>query len=349
MHPDIIIIGGGISGLASALELRQTGANVTLLERGEIGQESSWAGGGILYPLLPWDYIEPVNALVQHSLARYPDWIRSVQQHSRTDPEYRQTGMLVLPEFEQNKAAAWCADHHTDASLAQPFSQLPPGLWLPGVTQVRNPRLVRALYEAGRDIGVHFHTRTPVDDINIRQDRVESISCLGKKLQADHYILCSGAWSSTLLQNDCAQRDLKPIRGQMLLYKTDREILPTIVYQNGLYLIPRADGHILAGSTIEDAGFDKSSPQQTLDWLARRSGEIFPPLRELQPVRHWAGLRPGSRDNVPVISQHPRWQNMWLNIGHFRYGVTMAPGSANLLKQLISGEKPAINMLPYQA
>lgn len=349
MHSDVIIIGGGISGLSTALEFRLQGARVSVLERGVIGKESSWAGGGILYPLLPWDYVEPVNKLIQHSLKRYPAWIQTIQQYCQTDPEYRQTGMLVLPEFEQQRATSWCTQHDTRASISQPFNNLPSGLWLPDVSQVRNPRLVKALHEACLRLGVEFHTHSPVDNITIKHDQVSGIISQDKTLQAEHYIMCSGAWSSTLLNDICPQRDLKPIRGQMLLFKREPDDLPTILYQNGLYLIPRADGHILAGSTIEDAGFDKSSPPHTLDWLSRRSGEIFPPLAGQAAIQHWAGLRPGSRDNVPIISRHPRWPNLWLNTGHFRYGVTMAPGSADLLRQIFAGEPPAIDMLPYQA
>ncbi len=356
MHPgkshllsDFIIIGGGISGLATAFKLRSEGAAVTLLERNEIGRESSWAGGGILYPLLPWDYTDPVNLLTRHSLDLYPQWIADIAEHSATDPEYRTTGMLVLPQFDLPKARAWCEANNTPYSHTQPFPGLPQGLWLPNVTQVRNPRLVRALREACQNIGVKLHENTTVNHIYGAQEHVSHLIANGQEWHAEQYILCSGAWSSKLLDNILPQRDLKPMRGQMLLYKTEAGALPTILYQNSLYLIPRQDGHILAGSTVEDAGFDKSSPPETLSWLARRSGEIFPLLADLQPIHHWAGLRPGSRDNIPLISRHPGLQNMWLNLGHFRYGVTMAPGSADLLAQLIAGEKPPLNMMPYQA
>lgn len=349
MHSDFIIIGGGISGLATAFKLRSEGATVALLERNEIGRESSWAGGGILYPLLPWDYTDPVNLLTRHSLDLYQQWISDIAQHSETDPEFRTTGMLILPEFDLTRARTWCTTHNTTYEQAQPFAGLPPGLWLPNVAQVRNPRLVRALREACQNIGVTLHENTAVSHIDSKQGQVRHLTANGQEWRADQYIICSGAWSNSLLQNILPQRDLKPMRGQMLLYKTEAGTLPTILYQSGLYLIPRQDGHILAGSTVEDAGFDKSSPAGTLAWLARRSGEIFPALAGQNPIQHWAGLRPGSRDNIPLISRHPRLQNMWLNLGHFRYGVTMAPGSADLLVNLIQGKGAPFNMMPYQA
>lgn len=349
MQSDFIIIGGGISGLATAFTLRRAGASVTLLERNEIGRESSWAGGGILYPLLPWDYTDPVNALTSYSLDLYRQWIDDIGRHSQTDPEFRTTGMLVLSEFDRAKAQQWCDTHQTVHSLSRPFPTLPEGLWLPEVAQVRNPRLVRALREACQNLGVILHENTTVNHINSVRERVTHLTANGQEWRADKFILCSGAWSDALLHNILPQRELKPMRGQMLLYKTEPDTLPTILYQNGLYLIPRQDGHILAGSTVEDAGFDKSSPPETLTWLARRSGEIFPPLAGQKPIHHWAGLRPGSRDNIPLISRHPNLQNLWLNLGHFRYGVTMAPGSADLLAKLLAGDKPPLNMMPYQA
>jgi glycine oxidase len=134
----------------------------------------------------------------------------------------------------------------------------------------------------------------------------------------------------------------------MLLFKLSPGLLDTIFYRNGLYLIPRRDGHVLVGSTLEDVGFDKSTDEATLHRLHTEAAELLPTLRDVQPIRHWAGLRPGSPDNIPVIDRHPDFDNVYVNAGHYRYGVTLAPASAELLADLIEGHTPAIDPTPYR-
>ena len=124
-------------------------------------------------------------------------------------------------------------------------------------------------------------------------------------------------------------------------------MLDTIVYRNGLYLIPRRDGHVLVGSTLEDVGFDKSTDDATRLRLHAEAAELLPALADVQPVQHWAGLRPGSPDNIPIIDRHPDFENVFINAGHYRYGVTLAPASAELLIDLIEGNTPALDAEPY--
>jgi glycine oxidase len=137
----------------------------------------------------------------------------------------------------------------------------------------------------------------------------------------------------------------------MLLFKLSpeslRTSLPTIVLQNGRYLIPRQDGHVLAGSTLEWSGFDKSTTDSARQALLAFAAGILPALNERGVAQHWSGLRPGSPENVPLIAPHPEFANLFINSGHFRYGVTMAPGSAMLLADLIEGKQTAISAAPY--
>jgi len=154
--------------------------------------------------------------------------------------------------------------------------------------------------------------------------------------------------SGTGLAGLAAVPNIRPIRGQMLLFKLEPGVLDTILYRSGLYLIPRRDGHVLVGSTLEDAGFDKTTDAATCQRLHDEAASLLPALAGLQPVRHWAGLRPGSPDNVPVIDRHPDFDNVFVNAGHYRYGVTMAPASAELLAALMDGETPALDPAPYR-
>ena len=134
----------------------------------------------------------------------------------------------------------------------------------------------------------------------------------------------------------------------LLLFKLAPGVLDTIVYRKGLYLIPRRDGHILVGSTLEDVGFDKSTDMPTQQRLHAEAAELLPVLSSIQPIQHWSGLRPGSPDNIPIIDRHPDFDNVFVNTGHYRYGVTMAPASAELLVDLMEGNTPVLDPAPYR-
>jgi glycine oxidase len=165
---------------------------------------------------------------------------------------------------------------------------------------------------------------------------------------ADHFVLATGAWSGLGLPGLAGVPNLRPIRGQMLLFKLGPGVLDTILYRDSLYLIPRRDGHLLVGSTLEDVGFDKSTDAATRLRLHSKAAELLPALADAQPVQHWSGLRPGSPYNLPVIDRHPDFDNVHVNTGHFRDGVTLAPASSEMLADLIEGRTPAIDPAPYR-
>jgi len=355
LNPDFLIIGGGVIGLTSALELARDGARVTVLERGVAGAESSWAGGGILSPLLPWNYPDAVSRLCDLGVGLYPRWSADLISSSGIDPEFQVSGMLVLPPVDEIAAEHWCVQHGWRHSY-EPAQQRVPGLarnssalWLPDVAQVRNPRLVQALRVAVLDAGVNL-----LEGVEVTQAaraglaRIDYLDTSQGKLQASAYIVAAGAWSQSVLGEIAPHWPIKPMRGQMLLFKAAPDLLPHIVYREGIYLIPRRDGHILAGSTVEDVGFDKSTTEAVGQMLYRAATDILPALQSVPLVQHWSGLRPGSPDNIPTIGRHPLVENLYANTGHFRYGVTMAPASARLLTDLIAGRKAALDMTAYQ-
>lgn len=355
LNPDFIIIGGGVIGLSTALELVRDGARVTVLERGAAGAESSWAGGGILSPLLPWDYTEPVTQLCDLGACIYPQWSTELHSASGIDPEFQVSGMLVLPPHDESMAERWCAAHSWRL-VREPSRERLPGLaensaalWLPEVAQVRNPRLVQALRIAALGVGVNLLERVEVTRVaRAGPARIDSLDTSRGKLQAGAYIIAAGAWSQILLGDIAPRWPIKPMRGQMLLFKAAPDLLPHIVYRQGIYLIPRRDGHILAGSTVEDAGFDKTTTETAKQLLYNAATGILPALHSLPLIQHWSGLRPGSPDNIPTIGRHPLIENLYANTGHFRYGVTMAPASARILADLIAGRKTPLDGAPYQ-
>ena len=168
----------------------------------------------------------------------------------------------------------------------------------------------------------------------------------GEKLSADQFVVTSGAWSFDLLKETSAKLNIKPMRGQILLYKPETN-LKQMVYREGFYMIPRLDGHLLAGSTLEDVGFDSGVTEAVRDELRIKAEAIMPELKNQPIIKHWSGLRPGTPENLPTISAHPTIKNLYLNTGHFRYGLTMAPASAKLIAALMSGETPQIDPAPY--
>ena len=351
----VVILGAGVSGLSVALALLQRGHRVAVLDRGTVGGESSWAGGGILSPLLPWDYAEPVSALALRSMAGYADWVASIEAISGRDAEFWRCGMLALGVIDPEQAMAWCAAHGMAAQPGRPQSlQLPSGVpdqdpvWMPEVAQVRNPHLVAALRAAVVQLGGVIREHCPATGVLTQGGRVTAVQSAAETFPADSVVLATGAWSGLGLAGLAATPQIRPIRGQMLLFKLAPGVLETILYRNGLYLIPRRDGHVLVGSTLEDAGFDKSTDDATRQRLHAEAAELLPALAAMQPVRHWAGLRPGSPDNIPVIDRHPDFGNVFVNTGHYRYGVTLAPASAELLVDLMEGRTPVLDPTPYR-
>jgi glycine oxidase len=291
--------------------------------------------------LLPWNYTDPVTALSKRSVAMYPDWIDAIRENTPIDPGYRCTGMLIREPYDKAKADSWLTSHPMPAIPATP-TQFGPGLWLPNVAQVRNPRLLQALLDILRRLDVPIHTR--VGSVNLATDfnRVTTAVSGEHQWQADQFVIAAGAWSADLLGTEAANLPIRPIRGQMLLYKAEPGRLPCILYEEGKYLVPRVDGHILAGSTLEDVGFDKTTTTAAKDQLHAFTTRLLPDVAASGPLRHWAGLRPGSTDNIPVISRHPTLENLYINSGHFRYGVTLAPASAELLADLMEGKAPEL-------
>jgi glycine oxidase len=354
---DCIIIGGGLLGMLSALELAKTGRRVCLLERQACAQESTWAGGGIISPLYPWRYRAPVTALAQWSQAHYPALCESLIEHGAGDPEYRRSGLLIFDQ-EEHAAQAWAQANQADVQILtdekavrgneQALANLPArALWLPQVAQIRNPRLGRALrayLDLHPVITVKEHTRA--EEILFNNARVIGVRSSAGTFLAPEIVIAAGAWSADFL-GLLRTPAITPVRGQMIVFKAAPGLLKRIVLHDRRYLIPRCDGHILAGSTLEHVGFDKSATPQGLAALQNFAQELLPALASCAVVKHWAGLRPGSPDGVPYIGAHPEYPGLYFNSGHFRNGVVLGLASARLLADVISGAPPIVDARPY--
>lgn len=352
MSTDVLIIGAGINGLLSALTLARAGITVTVVDQGNSARESTWAGAGILSPLMPWDYGEEVNVLSERGRALWPGLAIALQDSTGLDPEYWACGMLAMGDFDLESATAWCDAHGWAYSTSPPETEAKPDsresrLWLPEVAQARNPRIAKALVAACKLAGMRLLCQSEVFEFDFQANRVTSVRTRTGKIHADAYVVCAGAWSKSLLGNAALGVEIAPVRGQILLFKSAPGTLRHILYRQGQYLVPRLDGHILAGSTLEYAGFDKTATHEARDSLLKFALDSLPAMAQAELVQQWAGLRPGSPGNVPTISRHPEMDNLFLNSGHFRYGVTMAPASAELLAQLVLGKPTTLDAQPY--
>lgn len=336
-----ILTGAGALGLATAEALLRQGEEVTILERGAFGRESSWAGGGILCPLCPWDYPDEVNRLALRGMDMFDGLAETLHQSTGIDPQYRRCGMLVLPPVDVKAALQWCAAHGVRAEEREN------GVMLPDVAQARNPRLLQALRARVEKLGGRIVEQCEVKQIVAEEGKVRHLTTTQGDFSADSYVVTAGAWSKVLLGEHALKIDIKPIRGQMLLFKFDTPPLEHIVLQGDIYLIPRRDGHLLLGSTREDVGFDKSTTDEVREMLLQRGIALLPALRNMPVIQHWAGLRPGSPGNIPTIGRHPHLENLYINSGHFRYGVTMSPAAVEVLLNTMNGTPQPFDVTPY--
>jgi glycine oxidase len=355
----VVIIGAGVMGLMTARELAKAGCKVELLERGQVGQEASWAGGGIVSPLYPWRYSAPVTALASAAQHAYPQLADALFHETGIDPEFTRCGLLMLDADDARDAEAWAAMYQhellpcTPAQLQQRRPGLAQhwqsGLWMPAIANVRNPRLLRALRRALELMGVLIHEQTCIERWQYAGGRVSAVqSTDGRVFAADAFVVCGGAWSRQLLTAAATELSVRPVRGQMLLYRLAPEALPCMVMAAGRYVIPRRDGHVLCGSTLEEVGFDKSTTVEAYQSLKASAERLWPALANATPLAHWAGLRPGAPNGIPFIGRVPDRENLWVNAGQFRNGLVLAPASARLLADLLLQRAPELDPRPYQ-
>ncbi|MGQ0701369.1 MAG: NAD(P)/FAD-dependent oxidoreductase [Panacagrimonas sp.] len=334
--PDAIVVGAGVIGLSTALALVRLGLRVTVIDRAHVGPGgASWAGGGILSPLSPDDVDPGLFELLRESLAGYSNWCEELRDQGKIDPEFIRSGMQVLAPAS---SARWselggvCGIDVQDVPEDLPQHSLAPAMaWLPGVAQVRSPRLLRVLAAAVRARG---GTVIEGEDVLRLQgtDRVTGVVCPQSARNAGFVVLSTGAWTDALLPDT----GIRPVKGQMLLLQAKVGELPHIMLAGDRYLIPRKDGVIVAGSTLEEAGFDDAPTTEARESIVKTLSEFFPWLADRVVLAHWAGLRPAPGGRVPMIGWSESRRGLMLNTGHHRLGITLAPESARKLASLIA-------------
>ncbi len=325
-----LILGAGIIGLSTALELAMRGIEVTVLERGEAMREASWAAAGMLAAHDPENPLQ-LSRLAQRSLALYPDYLRRLDRLSGHAIPLRTVSTLQV-----------CNPHHSPLrgliDIDEAMRRVPglpgtpggPLLWME--EKSLDPRdLCQALPVAACCAGVNIREHCAVFSMRSTASGILAETAQGT-VTADCLISCTGAWSSHLPQHFPA---LMPKKGQMLAVRPTREPSLNVVLRSPeIYLVPRGDGRIIIGATVEDAGFDRSIDPGATAWLQAKAAALWPAVGEAAIEEVWTGLRPGSADGLPLIGPLAA-DGLWIAAGHYRNGILLAPATARLLADAI--------------
>ncbi len=362
-QPDVLVVGGGIVGAAVAHRLAKEGVAVTLLERGEIGREASFAAGGMLTPVHLADYPPALVGACEASLALYEPLCREVAAATGVDSEYRVSGlMLLISEDPQSVRDAelletWkrerghaCRRLSRDEALALEPNVSPSirgALHLPDIAQLRNNRVTTALAQAAAKLGAEIRPNTPVTSFLRVPGRVTGVRTPKGDLYAGTVVLAGGAWSPELLAPLGLELPVKPVKGQILLVQAPPDYCRSIILEGETYLIPRLDGRILVGSTLEQAGFNNAVTLEATGDLARRGMRLIPGLGKLPVVTSWSGLRPSSPDRMPYVGRVKGTEGLILATGHYRNGILLAPITGEWVADLVKGRPSRIDLSPF--
>lgn len=346
-HFDALVIGGGIIGMLTARNLHNEGLNVAIIDKGDLGGEATWAAGGILSPLIPWQHSISTQSLVDEGKQGFAALADELKRETGIDPEFILSGMLVLNTEEKQRALEWAINHNevlqvlNRQGIVEKETCISPevseALYLPNIAQVRPPKLISALQQSLALRKVAVFQNTCIEKFLVVKNKIIGVATKDELFHSEKVIVCSGAWSKHLLKADADfNADIEPVRGQMLLYKLPQLILSHIILKDTSYLVPRKDGHILCGSTVEHVGFNDDITHEARQELTHTANELLPLLAKHEPIKQWSALRPGTRREKPYICKHPKITGLYLNSGHYRYGILMSIASARIMSKLVA-------------
>ncbi|QDT39332.1 glycine oxidase ThiO [Stratiformator vulcanicus] len=349
---DVTIVGGGVIGLTTALELADAGRTVCVIERGDFGQEASWAGAGMLRPANLEQAKTVEQRLRGYSFQMWPGHTARLKERTGIDPCFERCGSLVFGEFEHEAEELAAEGIEATVIDSERIRELVPGadgsisraLEVPAHAQLRNPRLLQSLLAACEGAGVMLKPRTIVTGGKREGDRIVELTTEAGSIASATYVIAAGAWSASLPDPLRVPLPIKPMRGQIALLKTEERSFRPCLHEGDAYLVPRADGRVLIGSTVEDAGFHKINTAKSVAWLLDSAKSLIPSLANAEVERTWAGLRPGSPDGLPFLGKAPEHNNLVLACGHFRWGLEWSPVTAKIIIAIIEGGEPPIDM-----
>jgi glycine oxidase len=364
-HADVIIIGGGIIGCAIAYDLAKRNVKSLVIDKASaVGTEASWAGAGILTSHASTH--EPYPTLCRASLALYPTLAEELRAETQIDIELIQSGTLSV-FFNPAEAAGLIglADRRvkrgfsTEVLTAEQAWQLEPALsksitgavLFPEDAQVRNPKMVTALAKAAAKLGAEFQVGNPVTDfIRVSEDGAEHVVGVvvnGETYYADTFVIAAGCWTGTLTAQLDVPIQVEPAKGQIVLVETMPPLFERTIDGLGIYIVPRADGKILLGATVEFVGYDKTATVDGAKQMIDAGIAIAPELAQSTFVQTWVGLRPYAKKG-PLLGYLPGYDNVVLASGHFKNGILLAPITGQLIAELITTGQPSLSLEPFQ-
>jgi len=337
---DAIIVGAGIIGLSLAIELRKQGLRVLVVEKGEPGREASWAAGGMLVGS-GLETLPPLQPLAAASARMYPEFVHELEDESGLKIDLRSEGTLLQdPAADLRMRDA----HPLPASL----QELEPNFAVTGNAplfvneQSVDPRdLVAAAVAAARHRGIDFSSGDQVLKVEVSDG-----GNIGVRTNKTHFvggavINCAGAWAGQIGPHAFPTR---PVKGQMLcVAMPEKDVVRHVIRTPDVYLIPRTNGRLLIGATVEDAGFNKQTVPETIQKLRKAALELVPKLADARILEAWAGLRPGTPDGLPILGTTST-PGYFVATGHFRDGILLAPVTAKIMGAIVTGQVPQFEL-----
>ncbi|MBV8207874.1 MAG: glycine oxidase ThiO [Acidobacteria bacterium] len=341
---DAVIIGGGVIGLSVAWELARRGLRPLVVERGECGRESTYAAAG----MLAYGDPEPHRELLQLKLASarlYPEFVHELEDESGLRVDFRREGTIsFLPEGEEY------ACPYREVRSAE-LERLEPALSWVGLSggeagrvvltseeTIDNRALAAALVKTLKHRGVDMASGSEVTGVIEENGRAAGVRTARTEYRGGWVINCAGAWAG---QIGAPELPIGPRKGQSLaLISSGGQLLRHAIRGHHVYIVPRSDGRIIIGATVEDAGYDKRVGSDTIQRLHQAAAGIVPPLGELRMHEAWAGLRPFAHDALPVIGP-TGLPGCLVASAHFRNGILLAPVTARIIADLAENKQPA--------
>jgi glycine oxidase len=364
-HPsDVVIIGGGVIGLTIARALALRGVrDISLLERGGLGKEASFAAAGMLAPQVEADSADDFFKLAARSRHLYPAFAAALREETGIDVELDTTGTLYLAltghdQQENEKRYEWqtSAGLRVELLSAAAVRELEPNLnqsalgalLFPNDNQVENRRLLNALVNSVSKLGVRIVTGTNVESVVMEGNRVTGVQTDRGVLKCGTAVVAAGPWSSSV-KNSLGDPNfsVEPERGQMVCFEAKPQVTQHVIFSPRGYIVPRRDGRLLAGSTKERVGFDKSVTAAGTSSIVASATEISPGIANLPIVDTWAGLRPRAPDGLPVLGPCGEIDGLFYATGHYRNGILLAPITGELISEAIVAAAESPLLAPF--
>lgn len=352
---EAFIVGGGVIGLSIARELARRGlTRIAIAERGKIGREASFAAAGMLAPNAENEVVDDLYRLCDASRQMFPDLAGALLDETRIDIELDRAGTIYAAftsedqqhletRFGRQVAAAIPVERLSASEVltTEPHlsDKVRESLYFPNDWQVENRKMLAALEASVRSLKIEIVEGGKVDSLTMKSGRVGDVTVNGSRHYADNIILATGAWTS-LIKIGYGQFPLgvRPIRGQMLSFAPSAKMFRNVIYSPRGYLVPRRDGRILVGATVEDVGFDDKISAEAGANLRKAAFEIAPALSATDVADHWAGLRPYADGGSPIIGAFPGCDGLFVATAHYRNGILLAPITAKLMgERLVDG------------